>query len=463
MDNFKHLSPKHQALAKEAMEKVALYDSLTFLKMVSPYLATTAGIAGIAGLGAYMAAKSKRDKYDDALRNSFVAFTAMHPKYQESPTLASQRFSELSLISPTLATNPSLAHKVIEPRMDTGFSIDDIHRLASIEHMSSHTPHPSASPTVAATNAALGKLDWGLSTFGPGFMQAVQAHNAEIGKVRAAEIKHLESESGRIAQKHLSEGVDRGVKEGLKKGIDLGRTSVYTALSKTLMGSMQVPPAAVAKIVEDIRDMEKKGADSMIKEAQEIFAEQTVSDECLGRMMSTRYTMLKEAGIVRSKGLMSSVGQFFSKNMGESAAATGQYFKLMAVPLAIGLGFSAINKLMKMRESAQVREQADKVFASLKRTSDTVKENPELANEAFDALKSFSPILATKPLITKTFVEDIINKGGLVPPQTADMLASAQQKIMDVQQSVGGTKGGFIGGLKEPMSLFTFSMGKGKK
>jgi hypothetical protein len=181
--------------------------------------------------------------------------------------------------------------------------------------------------------------------------------------------------------------------------------------------------------------------------------QQWVSDECLGKMLADRYCMFKTAGIVPKA---------VSNVLKSSGNAMHDYVKIMALPLAIGGGIKLVSDIMKRKADAQTERQADQVFSGLKRTNSYVQENPELAAQAFDTLRSFAPALAAKPLVAKTFVEHVITSDGRIPPDTANMLASTQQLVNRLNEATGG---GFVEGLKSPMSLFkhTISSKKGEK
>jgi len=192
-----------------------------------------------------------------------------------------------------------------------------------------------------------------------------------------------------------------------------------------------------------------------------------VSEECLGRMLADRYSMFKTAGIL-PKAVMSAgkaTGAFASKAFSTSAGQLGKYIQMMAVPLMIGGGIQLLNQIRKQRDVQETMSHADQVFAQLKKTNENVRENLPVAQEAFDTLKSFAPALAAKPLVARTFVEHVISSEGRIPPDTTQMLANTQKMINQLNEATGG---GFIEGLKSPMSLFKHNVTlstekKGKK
>ena len=460
--DFKYLSKEHQELVKEAVEKLSA-GNWDFLKNIAPVLGVTAAAAGVAGITGYYGMRERAKAHSDAMANSLRSLGSFHEDYGKNPAVSVQRFNELALISPTIASNAGLAHKVIHPRLHTGFSLEDIERLATIENRSSLSASPLRrveTPSSAGMAAAQDAFSRYMQLTGPALTDAVQEHlvGGPLSRAQAAVAKK---------DRQLAEAIatGRGDFEALKE-----LQGQIPAIKKDLMDRSQRrairayanlhPPGAnledLVKFKEEYKRLGPMEKESSVND--DIFQDQALSDECIGRMLATRHMMYEEAGLVKKAGMLKPVTDFFAKGgkmTGKgSYGDTFNYLKMMSVPLALSLGFGAVNKIMQMRENQQMSQQADKVFASLKRNSDIVAGNPEVAEEAFDALRSFAPVLATKPIIAKTFVEDTVQKK-MLAPQTADMLAGAQQKIMSINDDLG-PKGGFISGLKEPMSLFSF-------
>jgi hypothetical protein len=368
-------SEKYLAVVKEANAAMEAARP-PIMASVAPLLGVAALLSGVHGVAGYLRARSAVNAQRDALNGSFKALQGM-PEYKDNAMIG-QRFSELALISPTLASNPNIAHKVISSRIQDGFSVDDIHRLASIEHLTStaHKPMGGEGAFTHGLIAARDQFDRRMSDMAPA-IGAISAKDAD-----------------------------------------------WTASAYP---------------------MPKRGMGFQMKHASEdIFSEQTLSDECIGKMMGTRHGMIKEAGILNAiKG-----------GVGESAKATGKYFSMMSVPIALGLGMAALNKIMKVRENNQMSAQADHVYKNIMSSSDIAKQNPQAAAEAFDSLRSFAPILATKHNVAKSFIEEVAGGwGGKMPPQTIGMLAEVQQKAMGMHDDKG-----FFSALKEPMQMFNLRL-----
>jgi len=425
---------RHQGFSKELFDKLSAdvahlektaagSDTFNVLKSMIPNLGMALGVAALSGTLGYFHAKKKFDDRAEDLSNSYNTLLVTHKPFASKPDEFRQRFSELALISPTVATNPRLAQKVIEPRLSKGFDLDDVHRLAAIEHHTAGTPK-----VVEPLHAAEAKA-W--SALG------------EMGRM----IYPL------VATKALMNPIGKEVHTINRKVSPAQEKPTYKR-----------PPAEFraesAKMLGDLKKQSSGG--SMEKEAKLL-----VSEECLGRMLADRYSMFKTAGIL-PKAVMSAgkaTGAFASKAFSTSAGQLGKYIQMMAVPLMIGGGIQLLNQIRKQRDVQETMSHADQVFAQLKKTNENVRENLPVAQEAFDTLKSFAPALAAKPLVARTFVEHVISSEGRIPPDTTQMLANTQKMINQLNEATGG---GFIEGLKSPMSLFKHNVTlstekKGKK
>jgi hypothetical protein len=175
-----------------------------------------------------------------------------------------------------------------------------------------------------------------------------------------------------------------------------------------------------------------------------------VSEACLGRMLSDRHCMYKHANAV-TKAVDA---------LKPSAGHLGEYFKFMAIPLAIGGGIQLVSKLMEQKETTKMKQESERVYASLLRSNEKFSSNKEIADEAFDALRSFAPALATKPIVARTFIENTIDgsvndKHGRLAPETAKMLTETQDLVNRLNNASGG---GFLAGLKDNMSIFSHAI-----
>jgi hypothetical protein len=432
---------KHPSFSKDLAEKVS--QDITCLekeatgtsplaakvKHMLPLIGGALGASAVAGTYGYFHAKKKMEDQAKSLSDSYNTLLVTHKPFSNNPEEFRQRFTELSLISPTVAMNPRLAQNVIQPRLTKGFDLDDVHRLSAIEHHTSTTPKlPSPAESAQEHASTMLGRNWSNILFP---LLATQSFMAPVGK-----------DIHTIAQK-----------------------------AKAQPKFPEKPPEVSKKDIPDdflagFRQHKKEGSGGPMDQQE---MKLLVSEECLGRMLADRYQMFKTAGILpplekeaKSIGtLAGQAGKWMGKAVTTSTGQVGKYIQMMAVPLMIGGGIQLINHLRQVREADKMNAQADQVFSQLKKTNDNVRENLPVAQEAFDTLKSFAPALAAKPLVARTFVEHVISSEGRIPPDTTQMLANTQKMINQLNEATGG---GFIEGLKSPMGLFKHTISqKGKK
>lgn len=229
------------------------------VKTVAAPILATLGVSGLTGLGAYYWGRKDRERHIGELKDSF-GILSKNPSLTASPEKFIERFGELTVISPTIAKSPSLAAKLLQNKIDTGFDVDDIHKLTAIEQGSSR--QGNMSPTSAGVAGGMSALRTLVQTFGPTIYKDIE----EAGKTRHDKLTKLEKD-----KKEFQETI--------------GKSNEYLQrfLNKAQAGKM-----------------EKKSA-------------QIVSDECLGQMLAERYVLFKTAGVgdLLMKG---------TKNLGNSLA-----------------------------------------------------------------------------------------------------------------------------------------------
>ena len=211
------------------IEKTALGP---YMSALLPSLGVALGSAAIAGTYGYLAAKRHYEKHHEGLSKSYDTMMSTHKEFSDSPDKFHQRFSELSIISPTVAANPNLAHKIIKPRLDTGFDLDDVHRLAAIQYHVSTSPRieePSTKARAAAADA-FGTFAGQLipAAFNQGHLNKMQidAHRSQRDAAAAASAEQLK------VQKNLLEEVNSLRKDYASfgnRGQQLGGTPTQAA------------------------------------------------------------------------------------------------------------------------------------------------------------------------------------------------------------------------------------------
>jgi hypothetical protein len=411
-ESFSESTYKTLEQDKKIIEKTAS-KGREFLKGILPHLGVAAGAAALSGGYSYLTARSQQGKRKENLNDSYRTLQAMNPDYIKNMDMFKQRFSELSFISPSVATNPQLANKVLKTRIKSGFDLHDIERLSSIEFNARHTPRLQA-PSVAALSGAE-------NTF-KGFV-GMLAPAAVVGAITS--IKDSLS-SDQPQQPIVTEPTD----EQIRRSIDF-------VMAEKLKEKAEAK--AKAKLQQD--DLTKKSSADL---------PMVVSQECLGSMLADRYIMLKTANIAS----VGKAAKGFISGFSSGGESLKKYVHTMAPALAIAGGIKLVSELAKQKNNETLNREALHVFNGLKKDSELIKSNPSLALEAFDVLRTLSPTIATKPLIARTFLEQTINSQFLNVDQ-AKQLAQTEQTIQENK----GIGGGFVEGLKEPMSLFSYNWG----
>ena len=344
-------------------------------------LGKTVGIAAtlpiMAGVMQYLFARKDIKQELNDLTSSYNQIKDLSPKLSASPEAAAERFRELSAIAPTIAKNPKMAVKVMEPRLADGFSIDDIHKLTMI-----------------------------------------QAHAR--------------------APLHTSRAADRGT---AMAGLVADR--VFTTFGTQMVGKMLHEKKNLESRINTIVN---SGGNNMKKESSP-----RISEECAVEMMADRFILWKQASakdiVAAAKAMGTSAGSSSAVKAGLKNFGKGLSF--FAAPLALAGIAHGVGAIMDARKKSQMDQLADQAFAKVKKESEIIKANPELALEAFDALKTFAPTLATKPILVKTFVEHSVDKGNIAP-QTINELASAQGNTN--RSKMPGFTSGFIGAVAPAMT-----------
>lgn len=246
----------------------------TYLKTVAKPLLGILGGAGVVGATSYYLAKKDKERHDQDLFNSMKTLANRNPDLMKDPTQFVERFGELTVISPTIAKNPTLAAKLLQSKLIGGFDVDDIHKLTSIEANTSRMG--GLNPDAAGRAGAASALNTLVQTFGHDIVSNINTagkdlHSAVMGKRKTRE--------DAIRKEH--DAIFAAAQGFAKKGRNPGQTKE---------GSVQ-----------------------------------RVSDECLGEMLAERYMLIKEAGF----------GNLLAK--GTKSLGTGLTLMLPAIALGGGI------------------------------------------------------------------------------------------------------------------------------
>lgn len=417
------------------LEKLAIQlspQTAAFLKSVAAPMLATLGTLGTVGVAKYMMARGDEKAHLQAAQEGYDKTFARSPLFQQNPGHFNERYRELYTISPTIAKNPQLATKLIKDRLEKGFTVDDLHRLSTIEYHASNTiKGPDASAVGRA--AALGALEGTLSTLEPLIAKEMDA------RIKAKAQLALDSKAK--LEQELTKSIKRvGVSDAMIQKatqLNLGDKATHNAFvneatSEAMRSPViqQIQNDAVAQAIARREARLEAQRSGMEKKSSAL----TVSDECMAVMLADRYVMAKTAGVLDV--------------MGQGAKALGGNLAFMAPALALGAGTILAQSIMSNMRESELSGRADAVFADLKKNNEKVSANPQISREAFDAIKSFAPDLAAKPNVLRTFLEHAVDTEGRMPIENIKQMAETQNIV-----AKKAPDGGFISGLKAPMSL----------
>lgn len=423
------------------LEKLAVQlspQTAAFLKSVAAPMLATLGTLGTVGVAKYMMARGDEKAHLQAAQEGYDKTFARSPLFQQNPGHFNERYRELYTISPTIAKNPQLATKLIKDRLDKGFTVDDLHRLSTIEYHASNTRKgPDASAVGRA--AALGALEGTLRTVEPLIIQEVLSRSAPGGGQRGPAGGGPSSDAklkAELAQTIRNYGVsETTVQKAMKidPTDEAAKKAYIDEATKEVMqtpGMQQMQQDLVATMMAQMEARQAAKKAAMEKKSSAL----TVSDECMAVMLADRYVMAKTAGVLDV--------------MGQGAKALGGNLAFMAPALALGAGTILAQSIMSNMRESELSGRADAVFADLKKNNDKISANPQISREAFDAIKSFAPDLAAKPNVLRTFLEHAVDTEGRMPIENIKQMAETQNIV-----AKKAPDGGFVSGLKAPMSL----------
>jgi hypothetical protein len=116
-------------LLVDAKFKSAMNSAKQMGKTVAPFLVLPA-IGAIVNY--YMGHKQDKQEAKD-VDASLQQILNSNPRLSTAQNLTISRFKELSAVAPVVAKNPTMAARFIEPRLKSGMSIDDVHKLVMIQ------------------------------------------------------------------------------------------------------------------------------------------------------------------------------------------------------------------------------------------------------------------------------------------------------------------------------------------
>lgn len=389
MSFIKEAESNAKSVLSKLVDKVK--DAPTSTKVVAGLLTSAAAIGGLNYLGTK---KAKENVLSD-LKASYEKIKLKLDDFQSKEEQYKKIFNELSMFAPTVASNPEMASRLLKSKVNKGFNIEDVHRLSAIELNFKHNgPGLKQSPGSAARAAGL----------------SAALNTLTFGTPIALSVMPMLGMSPREQQKKQKDAYAQ-------------------TLGKHPFGEY-----------EEYDDLTKKAAAN-------------VSDETLGAMLSDRYLIFKEAGLLPEIEKTASTFDALTKGLRSGGKALGESASMFLPIAAIGGGAALVKHFIDQKRSAMLDAQAKAIFDDLMKKDEVFQGDKETAMEAFHALRAFAPSMSVRPLVQKTFIQNVIRQGQL-DPMTIKDLADGENKILGIKakgssiiDSMKTTKD-LLGGLK---------------
>ena len=372
-------------------------------KISTKALSELAGLAArysavpiVAGVMQYFfSRKDIKQEFED-LKNSYSQALSMSPKLQGNTELAAARFQELAAVAPTVAKNPNMAVKFIEPRLKKGLNIDDVHKLTMIQSHAQGSPFSRSATDEASTRAGMA-ADRIFTILGPRFVQRFSDIQNNFSAA-SSKIKSKDELGGLLPQEQIK------------------------------MSSQRLSDECVGEMLADRFVMLKQASLSKVSNGQG------------AGLASAAKKGAQAAG--HGKGMAS-----YLKN---GIGSFGKGMAFFAAPMAMAGLVHGAGALIDAHRKKKLDDEANAAFAHVSKNSESIRGNPVLAAEALDAMKTFAPELAVKPNILKTFIEHTIKTDQMVP-QTVNELATAQSNVNKAKGL--GFAQGFLGAIDPALSI----------
>ena len=198
------MSAATDELKSKSFRNLAVKGTIEATKLI----ATVAALPVMAGMMQYMFSRKNIKEEMEQLKGSYGQALSMSPKLNADKDIAATRFQELAAIAPTVAKNPNMAVKFLEPRLKNGLSIDDVHKLTMIQANTRSSTFVRSPVAEAAGSAGL-MADKVLTTFGnkavDSFVNKRNQYNKQKEYLNKLDWEGLDMQKQSSQQPHVSE------------------------------------------------------------------------------------------------------------------------------------------------------------------------------------------------------------------------------------------------------------------
>lgn len=425
------------SLSKEAnWADMAKNIGMGILKGVVP--ATAGAILGEMAYEHFGKGKLEEDKkiQHAGMVNSFENMMLSNPHLETRRPEVYERFMEIGSLSPTVASAPSVAKKVIERTLDSGLDEKDMSNLLNLENNSRALRQQGVPSTFMgmASKGFLTSLGQGLSVelsappvVAPGVSAVASGASDEVNtdewsnsqklKRIALTYKILHKKNADFPSEIRDLNVDSP--QGL---LTLGRyleknPGILGSLTKKTFSSQQEMDQA---FLNEIQGMQKKAEIlgiqyCLIKNANLDSLDKTAAPIIpIGKMGPVGKTLL-------GLGAASLFG--FGVAAAEEAADYARTRKMNTI-----LGES-LDKTKK--NLSQMSEEGHRLSSGIDYTDRKVMDK---AVEQFRVLSDIAPALAANPTVATSFVNTVMSQEGVISPELIKMISDTQKNLSSIRE-----------------------------
>lgn len=422
-----------EGMLKQADWMTVLKDiGLNILKGVVPAAAgSIAGQIAFDSLG-----KRKLEEQDEHTRarmvHSFGNMMKKHPELEENRPMVAQRFNEIAALSPTVATSPSVAKKIIDRTMTSGLDEKDMQSLMSLELNSrnlNHRPIPKTLSGGLAQGVLTGlgqSVSHGLTAMSHSSVAGASSSSAPAG--------------GRTIGGTAISAIGGNI---IRNGDDFAKA--YVVLDKKgfnfpggLQGLDMTNKIDFTKFITYISEQGTSPVNDWMASAgfKNMSEVHTAMDQELikqATVLANQYSLLKVAAPTKAVGMLQKAWEANKKTV-------------YGLGLA-GVFGSAVAGMEEAADYARTKAQNKKIKTSWEKTQTNLKglsesgdrlsseinyKDKATATKALDTFKvlaDIAPGLAANSTIATSFVNTVMLNEGQVTPDFIKMLSETQKNL----------------------------------
>lgn len=403
------------------LAKNTFKSSLPTIKEKAPVMGLTlAGGLGVAGISNYLKNRERKQHFEAEnanVVNSYHNMMSTMPELARKVPMATERFNEIASISPTLASNPIVAGKLVKKTLTKGLSENEMSTLYQIE-----------------SNAR------SIKTFTPPVSGVRKTFDDVVTPVITNTLKNVGEGIGKSWAEQKS---PEELQEAGNKLLAERRDELETYMIKDIMSGIRkgytLPPGKNSDLVESAVKIGPYSGERLLRvylksngiapqQALSYMAETGINKGA--SILGLQYALLEK--VASQNKLSSALGPLMKGVLGAGLAGVA------------GLGFGVVNELAEKKQTDILNRRIEASWSNVtKRLKELTDENSTLvrgidysdkdtqkkAKEAFNMLVSVAPSLAAEPVIASSFVNTAVLNDGDVDPNTLKVITDTQKNI----------------------------------